>query len=475
MACKLTACGRFPSSESVLFYRNHKIPESERLTYALLFSLVLHLLLLFFVRISQPAWNSLISQNAPLNVELQQAPAASIKPSAMPEASRAGVATARVGVQNDNRFQKKAINAATSVPVEQPRMEIPKALINEEIMTINKPARTTVAKNAPELLVSETPPPENKEAPFAPAPSVSKPDMQAAPPVEKLASVEAVPGAKQENIVFADAALKAAEVAKPGSSTVLPQPAKTEEPVPAEPPPPIRVDEPKPVEIKPVEPVKVEEPAPVKIETPKPVEMPKPEPAKISEPVPPRTAEPQPAQAKETQAAPRIAEAGSKNSPAENGKSDVFHDQSPVASLPGLLNLNLSALRHPPNDDGHKIKFGQPRKKTIGLREQDFRYAMYADAVRLKLERIGKYNYPIEAARKNLSGTLSIVISIRADGSLEDFSIIQPSYEVLNAGAEKIVRMADPFPPLPANIRQDTDVLSIRINWSFSVASQSLD
>jgi hypothetical protein len=35
--------------------------------------------------------------------------------------------------------------------------------------------------------------------------------------------------------------------------------------------------------------------------------------------------------------------------------------------------------------------------------------------------------------------------------------------------------MSAPFSPLPENIRQGTDMLSININWSFSNSSQSFD
>ncbi len=101
---------------------------------------------------------------------------------------------------------------------------------------------------------------------------------------------------------------------------------------------------------------------------------------------------------------------------------------------------------------------------------------MYVESVRLKLQRIGSFNFPAAAARDHLSGTLSVIISIRADGSLEDFRVIQPSvYEALNKGAENIVKMSAPFSPLPDNIRQDIDILSIKINWSFTESRQSLE
>ncbi|MES1982155.1 MAG: TonB family protein [Pseudomonadota bacterium] len=114
------------------------------------------------------------------------------------------------------------------------------------------------------------------------------------------------------------------------------------------------------------------------------------------------------------------------------------------------------------------------RSKTVSLNESDVRYSMYIDAVRSKLEQLGQLNYPAAAARDNLSGTLRVQFSMRADGSLQNFSIVRSSgYPVLDAGAEKIVRLAAPFTPLPENIRRETDVLILNFTWTFSRSALS--
>lgn len=160
-------------------------------------------------------------------------------------------------------------------------------------------------------------------------------------------------------------------------------------------------------------------------------------------------------------------------SPAEGGKPGVVQ-----ADVPGVETFSRNVLDIPrimkiAREDDRSNSSGA-RIKTIDFKEQDLRYVMYMERLRLKLERIGSLNYP--AAGKNLSGTLHVKISIRPDGSLEDFSIIRPArHEELNAGAEKIVRMSAPFAPLPENIRREADILSITIRWTFSKSRQQFD
>jgi protein TonB len=45
-------------------------------------------------------------------------------------------------------------------------------------------------------------------------------------------------------------------------------------------------------------------------------------------------------------------------------------------------------------------------------------------------------------------------------------------YKVLDQAALRIVRLAAPYEPFPANIRQDTDILHITRTWTFTRADQ---
>ncbi len=434
------------SSLPVRFHLNYRASESGRLIIAVLFSLVLHTLLLFFIRFAQPSWKNPASRTTPLNVVLEEKVADVSKPAGIPKASQDSKGKTKIGVQETNPFPQKILTAVTHAQVDQSKTEIPKAFISEKILTVNKPAKTNMVESEPDLLVTKSPPPEtpeNEEKPFAPIPSVENPVATFSPPIEKLVSPEPTPGEKQEKIVIAEPAQEKLTVEKSGNS----------------------VEEPKPV--------KIEEPAPVKIEEPKPVKVEEPKPLKIVEPEPVKTEESKTAKTEK----PAIIEAAAESNilPSEGVKSDVFRAKPPGNENSSLAELSIAAVRKFSGGEGKRIKFGE-RRKTIDFKEQELRYVMYIEGLRLKLERIGFFNYPAAAARNNQSGTLSVKISIRSDGSLEDFSIVRPSiYEALNAGAEKIVRMSAPFSPLPDNIRKDADILSITINWTFSNSRQSLD
>ncbi len=112
-----------------------------------------------------------------------------------------------------------------------------------------------------------------------------------------------------------------------------------------------------------------------------------------------------------------------------------------------------------------------PRKTFIGARTQEYRFAQYVEDWRIKVERIGNLNYPEAARQKKIYGSLQLTVSIRANGSVESVQISRSSGQpILDAAAQRIVRLAAPFPPFPPDIRKDTDVLSITRTWTFTQA-----
>ena len=110
-----------------------------------------------------------------------------------------------------------------------------------------------------------------------------------------------------------------------------------------------------------------------------------------------------------------------------------------------------------------------PRRKFIGARTQEYRYAQYVEDWRTKVERIGNLNYPEIARRQKIFGKLTLTVSIRADGSVESIEVNRPSGQrILDASAVRIVKLAAPYPPFPPDIRKETDVLSITRTWIFT-------
>jgi periplasmic protein TonB len=112
-----------------------------------------------------------------------------------------------------------------------------------------------------------------------------------------------------------------------------------------------------------------------------------------------------------------------------------------------------------------------PKRKYIGTRTQDYRFARYIEDWRLKVERIGNLNYPEAAKREKLHGNLQLTVGIKSDGSLESIDINRPSgKKVLDEAAVRIVKLAgqNGFAPFPPDISRDIDVLHITRNWVFT-------
>lgn len=115
----------------------------------------------------------------------------------------------------------------------------------------------------------------------------------------------------------------------------------------------------------------------------------------------------------------------------------------------------------------------RPRRRFIGARTQEFRFARYIEDWRLKIERVGELNYPQAARDQKAYGSLVVTVSIKANGALEKVEINRPSgWKILDQAALHIVKLAAPFAPFPPDIASDTDILSITRTWTFTRSDQ---
>ena len=113
----------------------------------------------------------------------------------------------------------------------------------------------------------------------------------------------------------------------------------------------------------------------------------------------------------------------------------------------------------------------RPKRRFIGARAEEYRFARYVEDWRLKIERVGNLNYPEAARQQRLYGSLLLTVSIRADGSVEKVDINRTSgSRILDAAAVRIVQMSGPFAAFPPDIKRDTDILHITRTWTFTKA-----
>lgn len=111
----------------------------------------------------------------------------------------------------------------------------------------------------------------------------------------------------------------------------------------------------------------------------------------------------------------------------------------------------------------------RPKRRFVGARAEEYRFARYVEDWRLKIERVGNLNYPAAARDQKLYGSLILTVSIKSDGSLENIEVSRSSgHRILDAAAVKIVEMSAPYAAFPPDIRRDTDILNITRTWTFT-------
>ncbi len=254
---------------------------------------------------------------------------------------------------------------------------------------------------------------EEKVSPSTPVPAPfpeQTPEMTAAPDFEEAPPPEPpTPPAPEETIVEAEppAANQEETLLLAENSDVkeiVPEPVKQDEPIEAPP---------KPIETKP-EPVAKEE---VKKTPPKPKPMPK----------------------LETPSA-----------------ASLLTNSLKIASLSAEIRRKMES------------KAQRPKRKFVSASTKEFKYATYMEAWRAKVERVGNLNYPDEARRNKLNGSLILDVALNPDGSINEIIVRKPSgHKVLDDAAIRIVELAAPYAEFPESFRSEVDLLHITRTWRF--------
>lgn len=113
----------------------------------------------------------------------------------------------------------------------------------------------------------------------------------------------------------------------------------------------------------------------------------------------------------------------------------------------------------------------RPKRKFVSASTKEYEYAAYLRAWVARVERVGNLNYPEEARRRGLSGRLVMTVAVRRDGSIENVLLNSSSgLGILDQAAMRIVRLAEPYPPLPETAEK-VDVLHITRTWQFQNGS----
>ncbi len=111
----------------------------------------------------------------------------------------------------------------------------------------------------------------------------------------------------------------------------------------------------------------------------------------------------------------------------------------------------------------------RPKRKFIGARTKEYKYALYVESWRQKVEKIGNLNYPEAARNLKLYGQLQMTVSINADGSIESIELNRSSgHKLLDEAAKHIVELGAPYARFPEDVQSEIDILSITRTWTFT-------
>jgi protein TonB len=142
--------------------------------------------------------------------------------------------------------------------------------------------------------------------------------------------------------------------------------------------------------------------------------------------------------------------------------------ETPLPTGRELMNRNMDMARLAAELERRQELYAKrPKRKFISASTQQYEYAAYMRAWVEKVERVGNLNYPDEARRRGLGGRLVMTVVLKRDGTVADIVLNTPSgQKLLDVAAQRIVRLAQPFPPLPRT-QEEIDELHITRTWDF--------
>jgi protein TonB len=178
---------------------------------------------------------------------------------------------------------------------------------------------------------------------------------------------------------------------------------------------------------------------------------------------PPRSTQPEPAKTVVTTRSrqPYKAETKQQTQPQPEPQAAPAFDSSQLSAEIASLEAELA------HDVERYAKRPRVSRQNSAATMRDIS-AWYRDEWRKKVERIGNLNYPDEARRQQIYGSLRMLVTINRDGTVQELRVIESSGQpVLDEAALRIVRLAAPFAPFTGELAQKFDQVEIIRTWRF--------
>lgn len=164
----------------------------------------------------------------------------------------------------------------------------------------------------------------------------------------------------------------------------------------------------------------------------------------------------------QTRAKPEQRKKSAAPAPAPGSSTSLLARSLEIASLEAQLELQRQEYAKRPRV-----------KRLTSASTRSHSDAVYLANWRKKIEATGNLNYPEQARRNQLYGSLRLMVSVLPDGSVKEIRITHSSgNKVLDDAAVRIVQLASPFQQFPIEMRKNTDILEIIRTWKFEKTSQ---
>jgi protein TonB len=136
-----------------------------------------------------------------------------------------------------------------------------------------------------------------------------------------------------------------------------------------------------------------------------------------------------------------------------------------VVRTAGLVQSAPSTYSLPPGQIAPRTMAAfAPEEEALSEKERGRILEAYVSSIREKIARAK--TYPPEARRQGSQGKTLVTFILGRDGQVVNLNIVEPSGQgILDNAAMQAVKDASPYPPIPANLNQDS--LSLKLPISF--------
>lgn len=146
-----------------------------------------------------------------------------------------------------------------------------------------------------------------------------------------------------------------------------------------------------------------------------------------------------------------------KATPKNKSLDDIQQQQRDIASLRAEIRKMTSAYAK------------RPREIVLTANTREAVEAGYLASWVNKIEHIGNLNYPAEAEVNKIEGSLRLNVRINSAGQVIDVTVTHSSGKtILDQAARRIVKLAEPFSPFPARLKEKADQIVIVRTWEFN-------